>query len=193
MDIEFKKKIEERMQELPPALAEAIRRSNWEKLVFDIGREHSLHVDDIGEIQNELILVLTGIVHPDTFREVMIEEIGIKAEKADTIIGEINEKINERIKAELRRSLEEDEQAARADEEKTVLHKAGVSFGDEVETVTTIAPPPAAEPVASVAKTTSKPKPAPAPMPNVFETKTTKISAEGKPEGFFDPYREAIE
>lgn len=193
MDIEFKKKIEERMQELPPALAEAIRRSNWEKLVFDIGREHSLHVDDIGEIQNELILVLTGIVHPDTFREVMIEEIGIKAEKADTIISEINEKINERIKAELRRSLEEDEATVRADEEKTVLHKAGISFGDEVETVTTMTSPQPVAPAVPVAKTVPTPKPAAAPMPNVFETKTTKISAEGKPEGFFDPYREAIE
>ena len=90
MDTAFKKKIEERMEELPKALANAIRSSNWEKIVFDIGRKHDMHVDDIGELQNELILVLVGIVHPDEFRSIVINEIGVRSDDADDIIEEIN-------------------------------------------------------------------------------------------------------
>lgn len=199
MDLEFKKKIEERMKELPPALSQAIKNSNWEKLVFDIGREHSLHVDDIGEIQNELILVLTGIVHPDEFRSVLVSELGIGAEKTDAVVSEINTKINERIKAELRKSLDgaEDQESEFTATEHQALRKAGVSFGVEEEEIEDIPaepePAPATAPVkAAEVSPTSVSKPSPQ-APGVFKTKVTDISAEGKPKNFFDPYREPVE
>jgi len=139
MDLNFKRQIDERMQELPPALASAIQNSGWEKAVFDIGRSYNLHVDDIGQIQNELILVLTGIVHPDEFKKVLIDEIGISSEKTEKIIDQINIKVNSRIKDALRKEIEETHPKAGQsvssdtleDHEIKTMKKAGVSLGDD--------------------------------------------------------------
>lgn len=199
MDTEFKKKIEERFEELPKSLAEAIKSSNWEKAVFDIGRKHDLHVDDIGELQNELILVLVGIVHPDEFRSVLINEIGIKASLVDEIIEELNVEVNERIKARLKLELAKEEESL-TDDDVSEMKKAGVSFGEDdslpeaQEEFVDIPNSPegnkasvesAASPVASPTK--------PAPQSAVFKTKVSSIDASDKPKNFLDPYREPLE
>lgn len=180
MDLEFKKKIEERMKELPKSLAEAIEKSGWEKAVFDIGRKHSLHVDDIGNIQNELILVLTGLVHPDEFRSVVINEIGIKEEKADAIIEEINVAINDRIRERLKEALDREEMTLKSEEVDT-MKKAGVSLGEEVE-----------EKQENVKKENPTPQ-MKLPETKVFKTQVKTIDADNKPKGFLDPYRESVE
>lgn len=205
MDLEFKKKIEERMEEIPKALADAIRTSGWEKIVFDIGRKHSLHVDDIGQLQNELILVLVGIVHPDEFRSIVINEIGINSDKADTIIEEINSEINEKIKNALKKEIggAEDEEGL-DDADKRTMKSAGVSIGESIEEPELAAEeevevplpadlPLAANPLKVNVAPNATTKPAALAPSQVFKSKTTEVSVEGKPKNFFDPYREPVE
>ncbi len=204
MDLEFKKKIEERMEEIPKALADAIRASGWEKIVFDLGRKHSLHVDDIGELQNELILVLVGIVHPDEFRSIVVNEIGIPSSKADVLIEEMNTQINEKIKNALKQEIgepESDEESLNESEQRT-MRSAGIELGsvsepeasveEEIDVSLTSEPTQEANPIrVNVAPSVSKPSGL-APS-QVFKTKTSEISADGKPKNFFDPYREPVE
>lgn len=209
MDLEFKKQIEERMQEIPEALAKAIKVSGWEKIVFDIGRKHSLHVDDIGQLQNELIMVLVGIVHPDEFRSVVVNEIGISADKAGMIIEEINTQVNEKIKNALKSEINHEEIITESDHE--VMRKAGVGVGEslleedkkeevgiEEEEEVSVSPSELNKITPNPVKVGVSPEvPAPqvkTPAPSqIFKSKTSEISAEGKPKGFFDPYREPVE
>ena len=208
MDLEFKKKIEERFKEIPEVLASAIKASNWESIVFDIGRRHSLHVDDIGDIQNELILVLTGIVHPDEFRRIVIEEIGVPEDKADVIIDELNTQINQKIKESLK-AIELDREKYPVDDdidegkiqtsERDILHNSGIRLGDEPDEVR---PEPVSIPV-------SKPEPAQnvvvekkepdvevaknLAVPAVFKTRISPAEVKEAGKIYSDPYREPVE
>lgn len=129
-DIDFKKKIEERLAELPESLSLAIKESNWERAVFDIGNKYNLHIDDIGILQNELILVLTGIVHPDEFKKVLTDELGLDVDKSESIISDINEIVNQKIKDKIKKILEEKESSIN-EFEKDTLKNAGVGIGEE--------------------------------------------------------------
>ena len=201
MDTAFKKKIEERMEELPKALANAIRSSNWEKIVFDIGRKHDMHVDDIGELQNELILVLVGIVHPDEFRSIVINEIGVRSDDADDIIEEINREINEQIKNQLKLELAKEEESL-TDDDVSEMKKAGVSLGEEEEDetsdqikeeVTDASVVPDTKTASVVAPIKQEEPAKSAPQSAVFKTKVSSIDASDKPRNFLDPYREPLE
>lgn len=213
MDPEFKAKIEERMQEIPAPLAEAIRESGWETIVFDIGRKHALHINDIGNMQNELILVLTGISHPDNFNSFVRSDLGVSTEKANDIIEQINLRVNEKIKDHLKEALndteEENEEVSVSEEEsdniqsseKNVLRNAGISLGDEPEE--TPAPalasigeekaiklPLPADPNAK--KPSAEPAPAPA-IPDIAKKLENSAVFKNKSSEYLDPYREAIE
>lgn len=211
MDLEFKRKIEERMREIPAPLAEAIRNSGWENIVFEIGRRYSLHVDDIGEIQNELILVLTGITHPDEFRSILINEIGIPSDKTDLIINDINEKINEKIKDFLKNHLDEEEkeEPVESQEEseeniksfdKVILKKAGIKLGDEPDDEEVTSRKPQVEddeekfitlPAPEVAR---KASPTPVPViPDIATKLQNSAVFKNKSSNYLDPYREPVE
>ncbi len=211
MDLEFKKKIEERMKQLPSVLAKAIKASNWESIVFDIGRRHSLHVDDIGDLQNELILVLTGIVHPDEFRHIVISEIGIPEDKADVIIEEINDQVNEKIKNELKSIMDDADEDKTVDtesgelagSEKEVLRDSGIRLGDDVDETANQHTPPVADGVEAPTVAVQAPKPEPKPVnpvtakiiaePQVFKTRISPAEVGEAGRGFSDPYREPVE
>ncbi len=223
MDIDFKRKIEERMQEIPAPLARAIQESGWENIVFDIGRKYNLHVDDIGEMQNELILVLVGITHPEEFRSILLNEIRIPSDKIDLIINDLNVQINEKIKNSLKKHLDIEESEVEEvkeeslksqtadDHEKKVLKKAGVSFGDEPEEgddkqVASRESQVATnneekfivlDPVAAEGKETpvvKKPTPEPAPaIPDISVKLQNGAVFKGKSTEYLDPYREPVE
>ncbi len=205
-DIDFKKKIEERLAELPEPLSLAIKESNWEKSVFDIGRKYDLQVDDIGNLQNELILVLTGIVHPDEFKKVIINEIGVDIEKAENIINDINQEVNQKIKDRIRKYFDEHQEDDLEDTktEPKTIKIAGVTMGDNLdddnEEITENEIKKDTQPEEEIVpikeeKTVTEEKPVSVdsskPVSGVFQTQTKTISSENNKN--LDPYREPIE
>ncbi len=212
MDPDFKAKIEERMEEIPAPLAQAIRESGWETAVFEIGRKHSLHINDVGNLQNELILVLTGISHPDNFNSFVRTELGIDSEKANEIIDQINIQVNEKIKNHLKITLgnqkedeimEENSEDGIHSSEKNVLKNAGIKLGDEPdepeiskaestgEQFINLEEPTIKEPeVPVVKKPTTEPRVA---IPDIAAKLENPAVFKGKSTNYLDPYREPVE
>ncbi len=215
MDREFKAKIEERMREIPAPLVQAIRESGWENIVFDIGRKYSLHIDDIGNMQNELILVLTGISHPDNFNSFVRSELGIDSDKANDIIEQINLGINEKIKNALKRTLgaggqadekvvEEEDNENIKSSEKSVLRSAGISLGDEPEALHVLQvevssaggekpiklPLPPDVKASKPAGVTATPAPT---IPDIAAKLENSAVFKNKSSNYLDPYREPVE
>lgn len=206
MDLEFKKKIEERFKEIPEVLAKAIKSSGWEGIVFDIGRKHALHVDTIGDLQNELILVLTGITHPDEFHRIVIQELGIPEDKADVVIEEINNQVNEKIKNELKVVLGQEEISdEKIDEgerinnsERNVLHESGIRLGDEpneIESPVVVTNNESPKTKLESAPNTNLPKAETKKIaePTVFKTRISPTDLANADKSFIDPYREPVE
>ena len=144
------------MATLPEPVKKAIASFDWAREVFDIGRKHSMHVDRIGELQTEVMLVVLGLVSPRDFQNELFDRIEPNREIALEISDEVNQKVFIRIRDFMKEYYERNENSvapakapevvkpasaggygvAKDDEigssERQVLHGAGIKIGDEV-------------------------------------------------------------
>lgn len=213
MNIEAQQRlIQEKLDELPSSLRDAIDSSDWEIKIFDIGRRHKLHIDDLAFLQIELALAIVGISDQSSFTREVQSKLGIDDETMDKIVEDVNNEIFSHIRDHLKEEVFEDEaekysESGLPSEEEKEMKKAGISFGvedaeedavleeetadtDEVEEVENKIEVKVSKPVDLGTASTSQ---NPAPSAGVFKTKISQVSAEGKPNNFFDPYREPLE
>lgn len=201
--------IKDHLKTLPDPVKDAIASFDWAREVFDIGRKHGMHVDRIADLQTEVMLVVIGLVSPRDFEIELNSRIERQEDKAVEIAEEVNEKVFLRIRNFMKDYYQKLEAGNKEDEigssDKSVLKKAGISLGDE-EPAESQLPAPEQEvdvpPSQSRSENASPTAPAPtvaspavktlAPS-QVFKSKTTEVSAEGKAKNFFDPYREPVE
>jgi type III secretion system FlhB-like substrate exporter len=89
--------IKDHYASLPEPVKKAIGSFDWAREIFDIGRSHSLHVDQIGDLQTEVMLVVLGLATPQDFYNQMVGAIAVPNDIAQKIIEEANEKVFNRI------------------------------------------------------------------------------------------------
>lgn len=203
MDDNQKKLIAEQMRKIPSEVREAINSSDWERTIFNIGREHKMHIDDIDTLSVETILTMIGLEHPKDYPENIQKRIGLNDEELMNIVEQVNERLFSKIREALRIHYEKVATGEiMADDEKDELHHAGVDLDDDYAPMTekkeilTMIDKKVPEPkLESAVSTNIPPKPpvvevkAPINIPQkLMEEKVIKI-----PEIKFDPYREPIE
>lgn len=194
--------IKEHLETLPKPVKDAIASFDWAREVFDIGHKKSLHVDAIGEIQTEVMLVVLGLISPKEFYDQMVSRIGIKDELALEIADEVNEKVFVRIRNFMKNYYAEQEKKDKeiVSSERNVLKNAGIKLGDEPD-----------EPLIPVVESTGEQfinledsvdetpvvkKPTPEPRPAIPDISAKLQNAEvfkGKSTSYLDPYREPVE
>jgi hypothetical protein len=127
--------ITEQLKSLPRPVQEAITSFDWAREVFDVGRKHALHVDEIGEIQTEVMLVVLGLISPKEFYDQMVSRIGIDEDQALEISSEVNDRVFVRIREFMKNYYAEEEKKGTviAPSEKDILRGAGIKLGDEPE------------------------------------------------------------
>jgi hypothetical protein len=189
--------ITEQLKSLPRPVQEAITSFDWAREVFDVGRKHALHVDEIGEIQTEVMLVVLGLISPKEFYDQMVSRIGIDEDQALEISSEVNDRVFVRIREFMKNYYAEEEKKGTviAPSEKDILRGAGIKLGDEPEET---------EPAASedhedeeVFVPIAQPKPAlptgPSPAEEISEKLSQSKVFQNPPKNYFDPYREPLE
>ena len=191
MDENQKKLIKEQMQKIPSEVREAIESSDWERKIFNIGRAHKLHIDDIDVLSMETILTMIGLEHPKDF----FDNVKERAEISEDVLLDIIDEVNEQLFTKIRDALKVHYEKVSAgeimdDEEKDELHHAGISIDEnhqprtEKKTLETLVDRRLKEVKAEKPKVSES-------QPKEEEPKTPKI--EEKPKRTFDPYREPIE
>ncbi len=202
MDDNQKKLIAEQMKKIPTEVREAINASDWERTIFNIGREHKMHIDDIDTLSVETILTMIGLEHPKDYPDNIQKRIGLNDEELMNIVEQVNERLFSKIREALRIHYEKVATGEiMADDEKDELHHAGVDLDDdyaprtEKKEILTMINKKEPEPKPQPAPVATPPKPpvvevkAPINIPEkLMEEKVIKI-----PEIKFDPYREPIE
>lgn len=192
--------IKDHFASLPEPVKKAIGSFDWAREIFDIGRSHSLHVDQIGNLQTEVMLVVLGLATPKDFYDQMVGSIGIPEDLAQKIVEEANTKVFNRIRDFLKDYYDEDGNEKIHSSEKDVLKGAGISLGDEEDVSQNenseddlgfVAMPGVETSIPKEETVQAKPK-VETPAPKVFKT-PTPASAGERPKNFFDPYREPIE
>lgn len=142
--------VERRLQELPEDVRKAIEDANLGEHVQDIGADNHLHIDQIGKLEDETLLVMLGFTSVEDFPERIRAELNIAAEDAGIIAANINSEIFLPIRASMQKFMEE---RAKSAGEKTNHVEAPqpkeTPLGNNVPTPAAIASAPAAPPPSS--------------------------------------------
>ena len=197
MDENQKKLIEEQMQKIPAEVREAIRASDWERTIFNIGREHKMHIDDIDTLSIETILTMIGLEHPKDYADNIQKRVGLSDDELMNIVDQVNERLFSKIREALKIHYEKVATGEiMADEEKDALHYSGIEVEDGYvprnakKTIETLVDQRISKPEVVVEKT-------PEPVVQKVAVNIPAQQVEEKvikiPEIRFDPYREPIE
>ncbi len=94
--------IQERFKKLPAPIQEMVTSPDTQRLVQDIGKRYGLHIDEMGALENELIIVLLGLEMPQALPHNVMKATHLKEEEAMKIATELNEKLLEPLREEFR-------------------------------------------------------------------------------------------
>ena len=141
---ELERQIEIAFLRLPPELQEIVGNGKWIDASQEISKRNGLNIPQMGQVQNEIMLVLLGVVHPDKFLWDIKSTLNLPTEKVEKLIKEIGDAIFIPIREELTKvyvrnvdlekegAAEEKDESTIAPGEKTILDKAGISIENGV-------------------------------------------------------------
>lgn len=96
------KLVNERVRNLPPELQQAINSNDSEKVVQKIGKKYNLHIDQVGELDNEVWQVMLGVKTSANFVISIMQRLKIDGQTAENIAREANEEIFLKIRESLK-------------------------------------------------------------------------------------------
>lgn len=108
----IQQKIETRLAELPENVREAVLSADLSTHVHDIGSRHNLHVDQIGKLEDEVMLVMLGFFEPEAFSAQLEQQLLIPAVDANAIAGEVSAEIFMPIRESLKKFMDEKRRGA---------------------------------------------------------------------------------
>ncbi len=93
MDQELQQQIRSRMQELPADIRSIIQSDDFSQKIHAIGTRHALHIDQIGLLEDEVLLVLLAFSAPEDFIPSLVEQLNIDEATANIISDEVASEI----------------------------------------------------------------------------------------------------
>ncbi|MEK7650789.1 MAG: hypothetical protein AAB364_02905 [Patescibacteria group bacterium] len=111
--------VNERIKKLPPELQQAISSNDSERIVQEIGKKYGLHIDQVGELDNEVWQVMLGVKTSANFVVSIMERLKVDGQTAENIAREANEKIFLKIRESLKQ-MEENKNTPKPEE---LLHE----------------------------------------------------------------------
>lgn len=125
-----REQLEEKYKGLPQDVKDVVFSADVEDEVEQIGKKYELHIDQMGELMEEVELVMLGITHYSNFIPNIRERLGISdKEKIRNIADEVNEKLFRKIRESLRK-IHGDEDKAPIDKKPQAVgtdYKSGVN------------------------------------------------------------------
>ncbi len=202
------------MAELPDDIREVVLSSKLGEGLRAIGQKHNLHIDQVGALEDEAMLVMLGFFAPESFSEQIARELNLPLADATAIAAEVNEQVF----LPIRESMQAFAEAKRAEVKPapvtpppiaaaaTGFAQAPVAPAPAIPQQNPITPPAAPAStgfgqVATVPKPPAAPQAQPAPTPTPSAAPAPTSPAEqmltqptvAKPIYKADPYREPIE
>jgi len=190
-----KDQIEQRLDELPENIRNAVLSAETGKHIREIGQRHNLHIDQLGKLEDETMLVMLGFFDPDAFNIQLEEQLLISVQDAAAVAKDVSDEIFMPIRDSLKRFMA-DRHAAPAQAQPQASAPTVPTAPAPVSTPVKInTPPPATPPVPLVVAVPPPVIPVapvmPPPMPAAEKMLTEQTTV--KPIYKTDPYREPIE
>jgi len=96
-----KEELIEQYKKLPKDLQRVLASSDIDTAMQEITKRHRLHIDQAGELSDEVGLVLIGVVHPDDFLEDVAFRLRVDKKAAQVIAADVNEHIFKKVRESL--------------------------------------------------------------------------------------------
>ncbi len=170
-------KIDQRLNELPSDLREAIESVEIGNLVAQIGESNGLMLDQVAELMDQTTMIMLGLVKSDDFTKNLSSTLEIDYRTAENISKEINSKIFNKIRASIQKIQGQNEIDYDNVQPQTPPIAQTPPPPVKIQTPSPTPPippsipttPPApTEPPVFVAKTIAIPKPEPTPQPAII-------------------------
>lgn len=118
--------INPRLSVLPEETQQAIKNTNYQAKLFNIGRDNGLSIDKMDTLESLTIDVILNTVRPEDFVSVLGDTLQIDNTKSNEIAKEINEQILKEIRKSLIFSSEEDNAPEKTETEELLEAKQQV-------------------------------------------------------------------
>ena len=93
MEADLQKQIENRLHELPQDVQQAILSSELDVRLQKIGKKHELHIDQIGTLEDETMLVMLGFIDPASFVGHLQTQVRLTPEKATLVAADVSNEV----------------------------------------------------------------------------------------------------
>lgn len=93
MDEKARQIIQSQIAKLPPNVQQAIIGADLPKKMRLLAEKHHLRVDEAHTLENEVMLVMIGLEHPDAFVGNLSRELRLPREAANVIAEDVNNEI----------------------------------------------------------------------------------------------------
>lgn len=187
------KQVLEKYNELPEKVRLAYSSEETTETIQQIGKKYNLHVDQMGELANQIGLIMIGVNRPDNLINQLKEVLKIEEKMATEIATAVNVEIFSPLREHLKNGSGFSDTSLPAREQ----------LIREIENPTPIAHTPPS-PKAAEDKPATTPTPEAAPKPDIFAAKMSQMfslprtETSPSPEAaslpkLVDPYHEPIE
>lgn len=196
-DVNIVDELKDRFLQLPKAVQNAITSADVENRLRKLSETHKLHLDQWQKLENEVMLALLGIQKVEMLEENIKNEVGVPAEDAALLAGDIAEEIFLPIREELESELD---QPTENENNESELSDKPVAGGQEPVATDQDSVSPASATGYKLQDTSSSVPSTPPPPPKteksirapISESYTSQTPSHERKAIEGDPYREAI-
>jgi len=139
MGDELTQKITQRLAELPEDVRRAVQSADMAKNIEALGVKYKLHIDQIGELEDETLMTMLGFTPFESFEQRITDTLHLPAEMGKGVAEEINRDIFLAVRASLRQFTEAKAAAPKE------IHPAELMLSQKTVTTTPTAPPTSPE------------------------------------------------
>jgi hypothetical protein len=142
MSDELTQKITQRLAELPDDVRQAVQSADMAKKIEALGAKYKLHVDQVGELEDETLMTMLGFTTLESFEQRAATALHLPAETAKQVAEDVNRDIFLAVRASLRRFTEE--KAAPkpvVPSAPAAMHPADVMLSQKTVTIAPLMPP----------------------------------------------------
>ena len=101
--------LNERFQQLPKVVQNAIMSADVEKHLRGLAETHKLHLDQWQVLENEVMMTLLGFQNPEDLQGNIKTEVGVDDATAAALAADVSANVFQPIREELERQLEQGE------------------------------------------------------------------------------------
>ncbi|NBD73999.1 hypothetical protein GVX82_03075 [Patescibacteria group bacterium] len=113
---DVQKKIQQRYLELPPEIQDMVTDEKTRAYIVELGKRHGVHVDQLGILENELLIIMLGLDTPANLPDHLAARAHIPKETAAEIAQEVDQRLLTPLRSAYQKLFHLDQRRAAGEE-----------------------------------------------------------------------------